>query len=101
MKILRMIADVETGGGFGGLASVTYNERHISVVRIAFSRLGYIPDTILRDGATYSVSSGLVTFHTWRDKQGVYEPRDVHQVPLTAFDKYTIPDVLRWVEVVE
>ena len=83
------------------LASVTYNERHISVVRIALSRLGYTPDTILRDGATYSVSSGLVTFHTWRDKQGVYEPRDVHQVPLTAFDKYTIPDILRWVEVVE
>lgn len=75
---------------------MTYNERHISVVRIALSLLNYDPSTILRDGATYSVSSGLVTFHTC-----LYEPRDVHQVPLTAFDKYTIPDILRWVEVVE
>ena len=95
----RLVVDSVDWGD--GLASVTYNERHISVVRIALSRLGYTQDTILRDGATYSVSSGLVTFHTWRDKQGVYEPRDVHQVPLTAFDKYTIPDILRWVEVVE
>ena len=83
------------------LASVTYNERHISVVRIALSRLGYTPDTILRDGATYSIQSGLVTFDTWRGKRGVYEPRDTHQVPLTMFNKYTIPDILRWVEVVE
>ena len=84
-----------------GLASVTYNKRHIRIVQLALSLLDYEPDTILRDGATYSIQSGLVTFYTWRDKRGVYELRDVHQVPLTAFDKYTIPDVLRWVEVVE
>ena len=80
---------------------MTYNERHISVVRLALSLLDYDPSTILRDGATYSVSSGLVTFDTWRGKRGVYEPRDTHQVPLTMFKKYTIPDILRWVEVVE
>ena len=80
---------------------MTYNERHISIVRLALSLLNYDPDTILWDGATYSIQSGLVTFDTWRDKQGVYEPRDVHQVPLTMFNMYTIPDILRWVEVVE
>ena len=84
----RLVVDSVDWGD--GLASVTYNERHISVVQLALSLLNYDPSTLLRDGATYSVSSGLVTFHTWRDKQGVYEPRDVHQVPLTAFDKYTI-----------
>ena len=84
-----------------GLASETYNERHICIVRLALSLLNYDPDTILRDGATYSIQSGLVTFDTWRGKRGVYEPRDTHQVPLTAFDKYTIPDIFRWVEVVE
>ena len=83
-----------------GLASETYNERHICIVRLALSLLNYDPDTILRDGATYSIQSGLVTFDTWRGKRGVYEPRDTHQVPLTAFDKYTIPDILRWVEVI-
>ena len=84
-----------------GLTSETYNERHICIVRLALSLLNYDPSTILRDGATYSIQSGLVTFDTWRGKRGVYEPRDTHQVPLTAFDKYTIPDILRWVEVVE
>ena len=83
-----------------GLASVTYNERHICIVRLALSLLNYDLDTILWDGATYSIQSGLVTFDTWRGKRGVYEPRDTHQVPLTAFDKYTIPDILRWVEVI-
>ena len=80
---------------------MTYNERHIHVVRVAVSALGYEPDSILRDGATYSIQSGLVTFDTWRDERRVYSPRDTHQVPLTAFNKYTIPDILRWVEVVE
>ena len=80
---------------------MTYNERHISEVLLALSLLDYDPSTILRVRATYSVLSGLVTFDTWRGKRGVYEPRDTHQVTLTMFKKYTIPDILRWVEVVE
>ena len=95
----RLVVDSVDWGD--GLASETYNERHICIVRLALSLLNYDPSTLLRDGATYSVSSGLVTFDTWRGKRGVYEPRDTHQVPLTMFNKYTIPDILRWVEVVE
>ena len=52
----RLVVDSVDWGD--GLASVTYNERHISVVRLALSLLNYDPSTILRDGATYSVSRG-------------------------------------------
>ena len=44
---------------------MTYNERHIFTLQKEFTELGYDPNTIMRDGATYSIRSGQVTFDTW------------------------------------
>ncbi len=79
---------------------MTYNERHILTLQKEFTELGYAPNTIMRYGATYSIRSGQVTFDTW-DRTVTPVLVAVNCVPLTSFNKYAIPDVLRWVEVVE
>ena len=79
---------------------MTYNERHIFTLQKEFTELGYDPNHIRRDGATYSVRSGQVVFDTW-DHTCATGLVNVNCVPLTSFNKYAIPDVLRWVDVVE